>query len=237
MSTPPPDLLPEPVVTTCATSVVGIVPSLADNETRTVSDGKSSKSSVVGLPGVFVPHTTRHEKASDAPSADTTNTPAPTAVEVTTPSTMVVDAAAPPDDTAVDVGKRRTVVDDVVENVRQLLDSVSPADRCRPLGIDADDGNRPGMTVAAAGGAYTLIPSASTKPLAENVEAGEGKFTLSTEAAIDPDGNEALARVPHKAELRAAARRHKQLAIALRTEKIAAKGVVTQTLLQRRKLA
>lgn len=93
VSLPPPELLPQQVVTLRATSVASTVLSPADNEAHTVAENNSSESSVVELPGVMVPHTTRAEDPFESvvkTNSWTTDTPVSTAVEVNNPNTVVV---------------------------------------------------------------------------------------------------------------------------------------------------
>lgn len=92
---------------------------------------------------MMVPHTSLPDEACDDPPAVNLETPGSAAVEVTTPSRIVVNVATPPCGTAIDVETSRGDVEDVVENVRHLVDSLCDMDRCRATGIDADDGSRP----------------------------------------------------------------------------------------------
>lgn len=199
---------------------------------------------MVGLPGVMESHASRSEEARAASPAGTPDTPGTTAVEVTKPSTVVADAVAPLDNTAVERGHPRTVVDDVMENVRQLLDSLSHADRCRVLGIDTNGDSRPCTTVAVPGCVYIPIPSVPTGSTGTNVETGADKFIRASETNVvnvgvdvplpqvrlvssrettsltgsDTDGDEALALALCQAEIRAAARRREHLPALLKKD-------------------
>lgn len=90
----------------------------------------------------------------------------------------------------VDIEHPRAVVDDVVTNIRQLLDSLSHEDRCRVLGSDANDDSRPCTTVAAPEGVYTPIPRVPIRSTVAEVETDAEKLffaSKTTEGKLEED--------------------------------------------------
>lgn len=222
-------MLPEPIVTTRATiALVLSLPRRALNPSKASAKSQKGKSPVVGLPGVIIPHTTPVEKADSASGATPAAPLAPSTAEVVTKSNEVVKEVAPIDNSTVRLAQPGAVVDDVVENVRQLLDPLSHADRCRVMGIDASERDRSVTTAAALGEVYNPIPLRSTlardslkkdapisrEPLAAESRAVERTTVVRSYSPVsgtsleesDTDGDEIYAQILHEAEFRAAAR-------------------------------